>query len=375
MRHLAGTPCFTDGDSAFAAGIGLVPAGALTDLQRCGMVALVMQCVSDSAMLRDKEVHVRARSGIRRPGDMNGHQASGGVVARGSVTTAGSRPDASGITATITRQRRVPVVKGLLLLCIALLATGDASFAAEDVAGAPRGNVAAEADLEIDALLHTVEQQVSAGRFFSPEHDNAIETWSRVIERSFPPSPGILRALADFATSMRNRAAEEKQAGSNFWLDYKILADYASKLVIDAGNSSAVASAGSPAVPASAAATARPSSSVASAAVADLPKAEGDAAKPPTMLGSPAASDAAGADMNAARPAPTAGSAALAFGAASGRSTTRDPTAPDQSMAALYARRGDEMLAIRDISAARRILRNGREHWQRPRSDGAGQDA
>ena len=63
-----------------------------------------------------------------------------------------------------------------------------------------------------------------------------------------------------------------------------------------------------------------------------------------------------GADMNADHPAPTAGKAALTVAGAVMRLGTSAQTTQEQSrMTAMYASRGDEMLAIKDISAARKL--------------------
>jgi TPR repeat protein len=60
-------------------------------------------------------------------------------------------------------------------------------------------------------------------------------------------------------------------------------------------------------------------------------------------------------NMDAARPTPVAGNTATAFAVPVARPATSVPTAQEQSMAALYTSRGDEMLAIKDISAARKF--------------------
>jgi hypothetical protein len=72
----------------------------------------------------------------------------------------------------------------------------------------------------------------------------------------------------------------------------------------------------------------------------------------PTSVGNPAASPPmGGADLNAGNPDLTDGKAvpAIAIPAA------RTPTAQEQRMETMYATRGDEMLAIKDISAARKF--------------------
>ena len=54
------------------------------------------------------------------------------------------------------------------------------------------------------------------------------------------------------------------------------------------------------------------------------------------------------AKINAGQPAPSAAALAIAIPA------PRTPTAEQRSLAAIYASRGDEMLSIKDISAARK---------------------
>lgn len=58
---------------------------------------------------------------------------------------------------------------------------------------------------------------------------------------------------------------------------------------------------------------------------------------------------------NTAHPTAHAGQTALAAAPPTAASITPLPTIQDQSLAALYATRGDQMLAIKDVSAARRL--------------------
>ncbi|MGC1562941.1 MAG: hypothetical protein WA820_24240, partial [Bradyrhizobium sp.] len=63
--------------------------------------------------------------------------------------------------------------------------------------------------------------------------------------------------------------------------------------------------------------------------------------------------------MNADPPAPAAGKAALTIAGPAMRLGTSAQTTQEQSrMTAMYASRGDEMLAIKDISAARKFYEN-----------------
>jgi len=94
-------------------------------------------------------------------------------------------------------------------------------------------------------------------------------------------------------------------------------------------------------------------------ALAVLQEAGVGAAQTQMPLGNPATPDASPvprvSNVDAARPAPLAGNTATVFAVPVARPATSVPTAQEQSMAALYASRGDEMLAIKDISAARKF--------------------
>ena len=94
---------------------------------------------------------------------------------------------------------------------------------------------------------------------------------------------------------------------------------------------------------------------VVAAALAALQKADAGAVQTQTRPGSPTIPDASVITVNAARPKPATGNTPTAFAVPTTRSATGAPTAQEQSMAALYVSRGDEMMAIKDISAARKF--------------------
>jgi hypothetical protein len=94
---------------------------------------------------------------------------------------------------------------------------------------------------------------------------------------------------------------------------------------------------------------------VVAAALVALQKADAGAVQTQRRSGSPTIPDASVITVNAARPAPATGNTPTAFAVPTTRPATGVPPAQEQSMAALYASRGDEMMAIKDISAARKF--------------------
>ena len=263
------------------------------------------------------------------------------------------------------------------MLCTGFLLMGNTSFAGNDVDGIPQASPAVATDQQIEALLFKAEQQIAAGRTVSPADDNAMTTWLHLLERAFPASPGTLRAFADFAARARNRSADEQTAGKPVASsDFQMFADLATKVL--AGESATpAASVNSPSATAqpvpeghtspglaasvtSMAPRNAPSSDmlphpVVAAALAALQKADAGAVQTQTRPGSPTIPDASVITVNAARPKPATGNTPTAFAVPTTRSATGAPTAQEQSMAALYVSRGDEMMAIKDISAARKF--------------------
>jgi hypothetical protein len=271
------------------------------------------------------------------------------------------------------RRRNKPGLAGRLIAVYAgFLLVGSTAFAANDVFGEPPPIPAAQADAELEALLLQVEQQISTGHALSPPDDNALNTWPRVVRTAVPTSPGARRALEDFISRVGSRAAKERGAGrTDVWTDLTLFKDLATSLV-SAGAAPAASSnsqtATSQAMPEGQAAPGPPVTEAAGMANSiDTPS--GASTKPspspnlsdptttsagptPRSLGNPADSPASpamdAAKMNAGQPAPSAAALAIAMPA------PRTPTAEQRSLGAIYASRGDEMLSIKDISAARK---------------------
>ena len=81
--------------------------------------------------------------------------------------------------------------------------------------------------------MRTIVQQISDGRIISPSDDNAMQTWQRVLQRDIATqgSPEVLKALEDFDTYARVRAANEKTAGRVLVAaELTVFADQASRM-------------------------------------------------------------------------------------------------------------------------------------------------
>jgi hypothetical protein len=233
----------------------------------------------------------------------------------------------------------------LAALCAAPLLTAGASYAAPSSPETAQSVPAVPADHECEALLVKVEKQISDGRTATPPDDNALLTWQSVITRVEPASPGTLRALQNFVTRLTYREAEEHTAGRRtVEVDLKLFEGLASELISrGAASLSNEPTAEKPA--ADSGTTARSSDPPAS------PNAISD--------GASAAPDAATADRDtaspSAAPANPPADTTLALADPTAAQSTHAPTAQDQAMAAAFVRRGDAMLAIKDISAARKF--------------------
>jgi len=178
-------------------------------------------------IFRDKSRTVQLRSGSNAPAgpcDRYGPVRSrGGLSPEGGAFVRASSP------------------LGLAAICAGMLLAGSVSFAANDGSrGAPAvqmkqtGPANQNAADDIEALLRKAEQQIITGHASAPDQDSALETWRHVLElrRASPDSPKVLTALAGFAGRMRSRAADEKKAGRLVVSgDLTVFADQATKLL------------------------------------------------------------------------------------------------------------------------------------------------
>ena len=240
-----------------------------------------------------------------------------------------------------------------LALC-AFLAAVSAAAAPADIAPATQD---AGADQESETLMLKVERQVLAGRTVAPMEDNALATWEQVRKRAQEPTPAFIRAVDDFIKESKNRAAAERAAGREMAaFDLQAFADMAQELLQRAAARSPAAAPAAAPAPADEQPEAAAASTPAPANVA--PPAEPAAAS--VKLQAAVASAPASAAPPVAEPAagsvklPAAGDAAHAL-AAPVASAPRQATPAQERMAVNLASRGDAMLGIKDISAARKL--------------------
>jgi hypothetical protein len=222
-----------------------------------------------------------------------------------------------------------------------------------------------QADQAIEALLRQIEHQVTAGRIMAPADDNALSTWGRVLDALSPDSPGALRALTDFVANMRRHAADEQAAGQYVMAtDFLVFADQTTELLQRRGMAPVAAPVdASPALASSALSrdtpltafsggTASPNSGPSEApdgadsALVDSRSSGGGLAQGRMPAGDTAV--AGSMSKEAIFQAPVVGKPAAGSTVLAGRLATPEP-------AAAFTSRGDAMLAIKDISAARKF--------------------
>ena len=312
------------------------------------------------------------------------------MLGRPSLDRFHADPHCSGPNDVLAARYRRAATRGLIVLCVAFLLMGAPGVMADQIAGETHAASAKLPDQEIGLLLLKVEQQIAAGHAVDPESDNALDTWQAVITKAHPASPETLKALAVFAAHMRDRAEAETAAGRSLAsTDFSAFAEAANDLLKDVAPTSspqgpqANASRSAGTVRASSGSAAATTDSATSgvaptagpAAPGNSPPADATgtnatrppipaaqtalAVAPPQPTAGPAApgnsppADATG--TNATRPPIPTAQTALAGAPPAAPPVTRAPTTREQAVAALYASRGDQMLAIKDVSAARRF--------------------
>jgi hypothetical protein len=250
-----------------------------------------------------------------------------------------------------------------------------------------------QADQKIDALLRQIVRQVMMGQTVLPDDDNALSTWLHFLNVAMPPSPTTLKALTDFATDTRRRAAEAQAAGQAVIAsNLSIFTAQADELLQQASNSSLPAAMPLPTSttpvqvtpPATlsaevAAQGARSSESPRGPGPSPAPPARGrsdinpaDVQRPPVDSGSTGSPVALAAlNKEPVIPIPTVGALAIPSvtvappphpdaaeplrpgGTMPPHSGGPTQTAHQQAAVAAAVNRGDAMLASKDISAAR----------------------
>ncbi len=261
---------------------------------------------------------------------------------------------------------------GFLSPCVAMAQAAEtvqagAGVGTENSRAEPHPDNAVPADQGAEALLNLVLRQVVAGQTMAPEGDNAIFTWKRLLKVIVPRSPATVKALRDFVAESRRHAADEQAAGRTVTArELSIFADEASDMLKGEGpEPPAAASADKAAAPP---AEVRRSDTAPEPQIQANARGSGDAAdadsrrnEPPpaaksrTLPAEPNGNDAPAemASRNAEsvpEPSPAAASPPAAVPA---RPATQQP-APDLAAAtAASLSRGDAMLAMRNITAAR----------------------
>lgn len=285
-------------------------------------------------------------------------------------------------------------VWSLAAVGICLLLTGRPGFADDPNPSVVQTGAGAQEDQQGEALLLKVEQQINAGHFIWPQDDNALRTWELFQKSAVPAAPRTRRALTDFMGRMTSRAGEEQQAGhpeiSRVLTSFGAMANAmlsapappsitnsppAKAPPATASNSASTATTAPPAPASDSARTATtpPPEQPVQATSASTPSkpapalaaaipADGSAGKAETKAPGPATTPrnvppvASAAEANAGKPPPAAPANAAPTLATPVAPPAAQPANPQQqALAAIYISRGDEMLAVRDISAARKF--------------------
>ena len=198
-------------------------------------------------------------------------------------------------------------------------------------------------DQQVAALLNKLRQQILAGHTTSPPSDNAVETWVQVDQLTRPRlSAGAAKALDDFVQTAHTGEASARAEGRDaVALDLSVFADFATSELKDrsADNESRPVAPPAPPMPPAPREHAI-SVELRTASVRGAPGAH-DGGAAAASAGAPQATTTQPADTPSTRPK----AAALA--------TSQPAAAADPALTAAYLNRGDQMLAIKDISAAR----------------------
>jgi hypothetical protein len=249
--------------------------------------------------------------------------------------------------------------------------------AAGAAADSPSSAIGAVPDQQMSILLNKLREQIFAGHTTAPPSDNAVETWVQVAAlMATHLSPGAAEALGDFVRTAHSAETTREVAGHDtVAIDLSVFADFAVAALKDrsvdytpappASSPSAMAlslpgfttpaearttdvasqqslhSVGvpiAPAKPSSAAVTATTTSVTTATLIVSVPRAPGGRPEEPNSAREMSASAAAG--EKSAQP-----SASI--------ETAIQP--PVTVLTATYVGRGDQMLAIGDVSAARKF--------------------
>ncbi len=236
----------------------------------------------------------------------------------------------------------------------------------------PPAASAVRSDEDVELLLNQLLRQLAAGRTAAPDGDNAMATWKILLNTIIPPTPGAARAMTNFVREARRRAAEEQAAGRAMTaMDLTLFASEASDILqgerAEPPPPTPAYHSGRDAFadlrPSDTAPPAEPPPPPAASAELPPPPAEAapstvDATPPPGVPSqAPTASSPVPADPPATNPS---GAAALPARDATMHTQPAPRPVPlqsrqDRARAAAAVSRGDAMLAMNDIAAARAL--------------------
>jgi hypothetical protein len=254
---------------------------------------------------------------------------------------------------------------GLIAFCAGSLLVGAVAHA-ED--GRSAASTSVQADQGVEALLRQVERQITVGHTTAPESDNAVGTWLRVLDVVSPASHRAVSALTDFVAYMRRRAADEQAAGRTaIAINLLVFADEATEVLQRESAAPTSSLAASSPVPVGDVSLPTLSTGLVSrdTRLAEAPNGQSTTLVEPrrNQIGSTQRPKPAG-DTAATDAFPVSGPvgkeamvSALGASRPAVASTVLagHPVAPEQPAAAFFVSRGDAMLAIKDISAARKF--------------------
>jgi TPR repeat protein len=272
---------------------------------------------------------------------------------------------------------RLHVRPGLIALCTGSVLVGAAALAEDSGSGQPHVGATVQADQGVEALLRQIERQISIGHTMTPEGDNALATWHRLLEVVSPTSLATRRVLTEFAADTRRRAAQATATGQPVVAsDLLVFAGEATQLLqlqsIKSGSSSAAVPPPAPAAvvrdtPPStlptdiatrgAGSSETPNSSAQSIAPTEPRRGEIDQGQTGMssagLAGTGDSATSAALNKEAMTPIPVASNTGAASAVLTPHPSVTTRTPQEQAAAAAFAGRGDAMLAIKDISAAR----------------------
>jgi hypothetical protein len=256
---------------------------------------------------------------------------------------------------SLVRSCRYPIA---LLMCAAVVPGSATAVVADDEPA--QISAATRANEEVEVLLKRIEEQIVAGRTFSPRNDNAVVTWTRAMRRINLAAPATERLLNTFIDGLRRRAREEQASEHTvIAVDLGLFADQASDLLARRATME----------------TSRTEPAQQQLTQTATPVPSNDAAEPgrvqaanrapnPGRSDAPAPDGAHTATVEATRaPLPNDGRRAATLAPPhtsfvpkpppTGGPVAEGPAA--EGPAASFMRRGDEMLVLKDVSAARKF--------------------